>query len=453
MKESLEMNVLSVFNGMSCGRLALERAGIKVDKYYSSEIDKYAIQIADNNYPEDIPHKLGDVTKWREWDIDWSSIDLIIAGSPCQGFSVAGKQLNFEDPRSKLFFEFVDILNVIKIYNPNVKFMLENVNMKQEYKDIITGYMGVEPIMINSALVSAQRRKRWHWTNIPNVEQPEDKGILLQDIVFDDALVDRQKSHAIIGSIGRTTTREYFKKHQGQLVYDVTMLSNVYGGFKEKTPRIHNDGKSVTIRTAKDGGHIPLLVTSNLFLTKKALEYTDRKVANGRTRWNFGHHSDVRNSKSATVVANFFKGVPYNVIKDWNCTRKVHPVECERLQTLPDGYTEGVSNTQRYKMLGNGWTVDVIAHIFKGLKGGTMKLEIIERQIKELEEAKVEMLQNYKKDNNLKKLITTGGELHNEEVRLKESKRLEEKRISDISEEMAMEVYLHSEEYFMGGEY
>ena len=173
------MKVLSLFDGISCGMVALERAGIPVDTYYASEIDKNAIAISQKNYPNII--RLGDVTKWREWDIPWAEIDLLIGGSPCQGFSFAGKQLNFNDPRSKLFFEFVDILNHIRKHNPNVKFLLENVKMKAEWRDVISGYLGVKPIRINSALVSAAKRDRLYWANF-DVEMPDDKGITFDDI-------------------------------------------------------------------------------------------------------------------------------------------------------------------------------------------------------------------------------------------------------------------------------
>ena len=166
------MKVLSVFDGISCGMVSLERAGISVDAYYASEIDKNAIAISQKNYPDII--RLGDVTKWREWVIPWAEIDLLIGGSPCQRFSFAGKQLNFDDPRSKLFFEFVDILNHIKKHNPNVKFLLENVKMKAEWQDVISGYLGVKPIRINSALVSAAKRDRLYWANF-DVKMPDDK--------------------------------------------------------------------------------------------------------------------------------------------------------------------------------------------------------------------------------------------------------------------------------------
>lgn len=320
------MNVLSLFDGMSCGRLALERAGIKVGNYFASEVDKYAIKIAKKNYPDTV--QLGDVKEVRASDLP--SINLLIGGSPCQGFSYAGKRLNFDDERSKLFFEFVRLLSELE---PKF-FLLENVKMKQEYQDVISEYLGVQPIMINSSLVSAQNRQRLYWTNIPLKNLPEDKGMFLKDVVLSDALP--------------------------------VALHNIYGGFKEKSVRVF-ENKSPTVRTSSGGGHIPHFVKEQLLHSDKALEYMNRGVKGGRTHWDFKHHSDIGREKSSAVVANFFKGVPYNVFKDWDCIRKFHPVECERLQTVPDNYTEGVSNTQRYKMIGNGWTVDVIAHIFGGL--------------------------------------------------------------------------------------
>lgn len=163
--------------------IALERAGIKVKKYYASEIDNNAISVSKRNYPEII--QLGDVTKWGGWHIDWNEIDLLIGGSPCQGFSSSGKELNFNDPRSKLFFEYKDILNHLKDINPKIKFLLENVKMKQEWADIISGYLGVEYQEINSKYFSAQNRVRYYWTNFP-IDPYIDKGILLKDIVEDN---------------------------------------------------------------------------------------------------------------------------------------------------------------------------------------------------------------------------------------------------------------------------
>ena len=221
------MKVLSCFDGMSCGQIAFERAGIKVDKYYASEIDKYAIQVTQANYPDTI--QLGSITEWQSWNIEQP--DIIIGGSPCQGFSFAGKQLNFEDERSKLFFVFVDILRHFK---PKY-FLLENVIMKKEYNDVISGILGeiypecvqqtelfrtgrLEPIEINSALVSAQNRNRLYWTNIPGITQPKDKGILLKDII-ENGEVERYKSLTITSSYYmQDSPEDYLKKKRKQLI-------------------------------------------------------------------------------------------------------------------------------------------------------------------------------------------------------------------------------------------
>jgi len=391
------MNVLSLFNGMSCGRIALERAGIAVDRYYSSEVDKYAIKVADANYPEDVKYKLGDVR-----NIDKvCSIDLLIGGSPCQNFSFAGnrKGLSTRDNmeilslehymelkasgfefigQSYLFWEYVRILKDIQLENPDVLFLLENVMMAQKWKDLISKTLGVEPIMINSALVSAQNRKRLYWTNIPSVEQPEDKKIFLEDVVFDDALfvgrvVGRRidangvrKDYSSLKPVQRLELRENNKSGTITTVQkDNTVLTKegfsvcIDAVYTSRNNRIY-EKKSPTLRM--ECGSLDLL------LSEKALAYMDREVKDGRTHWDFAHHSDVRDAKSKAVVANFFKGVPYNVLKSWDCIRSFHPVECERLQTVPDHYTDHVSKTQQLKMLGNGWTVDVIAHIFKGIR-------------------------------------------------------------------------------------
>jgi DNA (cytosine-5)-methyltransferase 3A len=299
--------------------IALERANLSVERYVSYEIDKYANYVSKKNYPnieyyEDVT--TADFSQYK-------GFDMLIGGSPCQGFSFAGKQLNFEDKRSKLFFEYVRALKEVK---PKY-FLFENTPMNQKCLDIISEFLGVQPIMINSALVSAQNRKRYYWTNIPNVELPKDKEILLEDIVEPDALVDREKAHCIIASIGRTTQREYIQMNQGQIVYKAIELSNIYGGFKESKPRVHIN-KSVTIRAGQGGGHIPSLIVN-----------IDDKIKN------------------------------FNLSEIKKYIRKVTPLECERLQTLPDDYTTGISNTQRYKCIGNGWTVDIIAHIFSNLKG------------------------------------------------------------------------------------
>lgn len=325
------MKVVSLFDGMSCGQIALNRLGITNNEYYASEIDRYAMKITQKNFPHTI--QVGDVEKVSGRSIlnamqahDYERpVDLLMGGSPCQGFSFAGKRLDFEDPRSKLFFEFVRLKKELQ----PTYFLLENVRMNDMCADIISNYLGVEPLRLNSNLVSAQNRFRLYWTNIPGVHAPTDQEIMLRDIILPNTLP--------------------------------VVMHNLYGGFKETRHRTFI-GKSPTIRTAAGGGHIP-----SLLHTDKAIDYMNRKVAGGRNHWDFGHHSDTMNDKSATVVANFFKGVPYNVLRDRGIIRKFDPVECERLQTVPDNYTAGVSNTQRYRMIGNGWTVDMIAHILKNI--------------------------------------------------------------------------------------
>ena len=182
------MNVLSLFDGMSCGMIALDRLGIKVDNYYASEIDKYAIQVSQANYPDIV--QLGDVTNWQEWDIDWATIDLVTGGFPCQSWSLAGKQLGDKDERGMLFWVMLDIMQKVMENNPNAYYLMENVKMKKEFEEYITMHTqnalpNVYKYFINSSLVSAQSRQRYYWTNIPNVEQPEERGIVLRDILED----------------------------------------------------------------------------------------------------------------------------------------------------------------------------------------------------------------------------------------------------------------------------
>ena len=286
------MKVLSLFDGISCGMVALERAGIPVDAYYASEIDKNAIAISQKNYPNII--RLGDVTKWREWDIPWAEIDLLIGGSPCQGFSFAGKGLNFNDPRSKLFFEFVDILEHIKKHNPNVKFLLENVKMNKESEQVITDKLGVTPVMINSSVLSAQSRNRLYWSNFSFRTDIQDKEIFWQDVMIENA-------------------------------------KGVY------------------------------------YLTPKMMDWINKDE---KRKSKFKVYTKDTRCKMQMVEASHYKGISNQrcfAILDNGKLRYIHPIECERLQTLPDNYTEIVSNSQRYKAIGNGWTVDVIAHILKAL--------------------------------------------------------------------------------------
>lgn len=305
------MNVLSLFDGMSCGHVALERAGIKVDNYFASEIDKNAIEVTMKNYPNTI--QLGDVTKWREWDLP--RIDLLIGGSPCQGFSRQGKGLNFDDPRSKLFFEFVKIKNKL---NPKY-FLLENVVMKKEWSNIMTEYMELEPIEINSKVLSAQNRPRLYWTNIP-FDIPEDQGILLKDILDD-------------------VSTKGFIEYQG-LKIDLSIsdksinLIDVVNG----EVRIKQSVKQGYI-VAEEGDGVNL-------------SFPGSKSRRGR----------VIKSKSSTLDTACNLCVYHN-----GTIRRYTINELEKLQTLPLGYTDNIKLKKRMKAIGNGWTVDVIAHILKGI--------------------------------------------------------------------------------------
>ena len=334
------MNVISLFDGMSCGQIALKELDIPIENYYASEIDTHAIAVTQENHPGTT--QMGDVNNWREWNIDWGSIDLVIAGSPCQGFSFAGKQLAFDDPRSALFFEFVHLLEFVRKFNPDVKFLLENVRMKKEFEDVITEYMGVEPIMINSNLLSAQNRVRFYWTNIEGVKMPEDAGILLKDIVhenvegtaegLDDYIVPFDKTLQILDKEVQRGKVGYFRSD--------SQANRVY----------HIHDKAVTLCGSAGGGAAKM----GQYLFGCITPDRVNKRQNGQ-RFSTGE-------KFYTLTAQDRHGVLVD-----GYIRKLTPTECERLQTVPEGYTSIASNTQRYKMLGNGWTVDVIKHILKNL--------------------------------------------------------------------------------------
>lgn len=295
------MIILSLFDGKSSGYTACELAGIPITQYFSSEIDTHAIKVSNAIHPNQI--RLGDVTRWREWDIPWADIDLVIAGSPCQGFSMAGLGLAFDDPRSKLFFELVDIIGHINrhrrlSFKPRVKFMLENVKMSQKNLNMITEALGVNPIFINSALVSAQNRQRYYWFNW-HVEQPEDRGIYLRDVLE-------------VNPDSPTFMSEKFCTRNAHILRDDVT------------------GKARSL---------------------SAMEY----VKNGRQGDYINHE--------------WYKG---RDLAETARYRKLTPRECFRLQTVPEHYIDkilscGVSNTQLYKIAGNGWNDETIAHIFRGL--------------------------------------------------------------------------------------
>ena len=486
------MNVLSLFDGMSCGMIALDRLGIKVDNYYASEIDKYAIQVSQANYPDII--QVGDITK-----LDLSTlpkIDLVMGGSPCQGFSFAGKQLAFDDPRSALFFEFVKCVDTLK---PKY-FLLENVKMKKEYLDIISEYMGVEPIFINSSLVSAQSRQRYYWTNIPGIEQPKERGIVLRDILEDQVgsehyvgdnmqknykggnqLNPNYKSQANTihnsdkksgticagthgyanGYVGdkhkpvkqternarhlkqlddkslcmtatmykgagnngmtlvpqklvddtsdlpeksQTIKSQYYKSSKAnfersgtfhatgipqKLVSDkpqddkldkmTTKDGKAYcvtANYDAARPKNSMDRKQRTMIPLEDGQELPSGTEYIYDETNKSHKpqhigtAVDIKAAAWRGRYNedgsISQKLELRKDEKTNTITTVQKD---NVLtKDEVYWRKLTPLECERLQTVPDNYTNHVSNTQRYKMLGNGWTIEVIAHILKNME-------------------------------------------------------------------------------------
>lgn len=448
------VNVLSLFNGMSCGEIALREINIPIGKYYSSEIDRFAIEQTQHNFPNTI--QLGDVENWKSWDIDFSKIDLLIAGSPCQGFYFAGKQLAFDDPRSKLFFVFIDILNHIKTLNPDVKFLLENVDMKRSHMEVITRYVGVFPVNINSNLVSAQNRNRWYWTNIAtkeiglfgeihsDIKQPNDKGILLKDIFEDqvaekyylsDKVLDRlinqkgrkpkdgnDKGGCITGGSGHGAgnhsdmdlicVAQRGRENGQQLEANTTGKTNCLtsvakdnyilqrergknkGGLhKKKSPtlssnaweqnnlvlvgNIYNNGqnsqggrvydpnfKACTLNGEAGGGGAKtgLYLVDSPKDNNPVIQLNSSKESGGKQPFQ-GNRVYADYGKSPCLDIDNRKNVFTN-----HRIRRLTPKECSRLQTIPEWYEWIVSETQQYKMLGNGWTVDVIKHIFKSLK-------------------------------------------------------------------------------------
>jgi DNA-cytosine methyltransferase len=367
------MNVLSLFDGMSCGQIALKELGVKVDNYFAAEIDKHAIQVTKHNFPNTI--HLGDVTKVSSSDLP--KIDLLMGGSPCQGFSFAGKQLAFDDPRSKLFFEFVRLKDEL---SPKY-FLLENVRMAKEHENVITRFMGVEPIYINSALLSAQSRPRVYWTNInahPSglfgdlkclIPQPKDKGVLLRDILENEVPEKYYLSDKMLN---------YFSKR----------AANFNGG---KVNIRNNEDKASCLTSSMASCDISdnfIKIDTNLNVAKNQ-DKANCFTAGGNSG---GLHSDmnlivasrgrnVENPKSRQTGLTTEQQLEPRLDGKTNCLtsvqkdnlvmhtqdfkiRRLTPTECKRLQTVPDWYDMSVvSDTQQYKMLGNGWTIEVIKYI------------------------------------------------------------------------------------------
>ena len=366
------MKILSLFDGISCARVALERAGIPVEAYYASEIDKYARQISQKNYPDIV--QLGSVTEVVKETGFLShyqpnrGIDLLIGGSPCQDLSIAKKdRKGLDGERSGLFWEYVRILKEVK---PKY-FILENVaSMPKEAKAIITEALGVEPIMIDAALVSAQRRKRLFWTNIPNVTLPEDKGILLKDIL-EDGVVDRDKAHCIDANYHKGASYEdYKKKGRRQLVLQDKSYCIPATYYKENVKSLlQRKKKGLMVDMGTGGNNVPYVplpdgtlqvreATKKGFAIAKDGDAIDLSFPNSKTRRGRVGNKAKNIMTGANAIHAFTQGQ----------IRKLTPIECERLQCLPDNYTEGVSNTQRYKCLGNAFNVDVVAHLLSFIK-------------------------------------------------------------------------------------
>ena len=302
------MNVVSLFNGMNTGRQALENLGIKVNKYYSSEIKPYAIELTQHHFPDTI--QVGDVTKWKDWDIDWKSIDLVLSGSPCQDLSAAGKRTGINGTNSNLFFVFVEILNHIKSLNPKVLFLQENVGSANKFDiGIMSRALNIYPVRINSKLLTAQKRDRYYWSNIKtretmfdlvtDIPQPKDNGIILKDIIY------------------LQSDNKYLNKEQ------------IERGIIKNKAKIYHTG-----------------------------------IAMGAV--NFPTNIDGK-AKTLTVV-RILGSRELNHIEDNIGIRTLNKIEMCRLQGFPDNYCDILTTEKAASLLGDGWTLPIIEHIFKYIK-------------------------------------------------------------------------------------
>ena len=432
---------LSLFDGMSCLQIAAKELGISPDKYYASEIDQHAIKQTQLNFPDTI--QLGSVTEWKTWDIDWSKVSLIGAGSPCQGFSFAGKQLAFDDPRSVLFFVFIDILNHCRKFNPNVKFLLENVDMKREHMNVINNYCGLFAVNINSNRVSAQNRNRWYWSNIrtkqvglfgethTDIPQPKDRGILLKDILEKEVpekyyLSSKAPEYLDRAKNERIENVKYNNGNEKTSCITANYMRGVHNGGetyvkldKQLNPKANQDKASCFTAGGNSGGNhsdMDLIYVAmrgrDACLTPKRTEYgksirkayeageidEERKNiqqleprTDGKTncltsvqkdnlvllgtlsggKWDNTHESNKRvygEEGKMCTLQTMGGGNQHPKTMQHSRIRRLTPTECARLQTIPEWYKWGCSDTQQYRMLGNGWTVQVIAHILSFLK-------------------------------------------------------------------------------------
>ncbi len=401
------MRVLSLYDGISCGMAALERAGIPVESYDAFEIDKYAIQVSRKNYPQIIHH--GDVFGGSY--SDFKGYDLLIGGSPCTYWSIAktGREVTPDGMGGKLFMEYVRALR-----ESGCKYFLyeNNNSIHQNIKDFISEQLGVKPIMINSALVSAQQRKRCYWTNIPNVSQPADKGILLKDIL-ESGLPWQDKSYCMTASYDGAVLWNTLQRSQRSMIAEPVGVaqrgryiqsgkrSEKYAGGTEQFIEARKDGKSNCLTTVQKDSMVAEPIPFNTYngegeksrtfmagyykygeatiIKNKGFKGGATAIAQPVRVGEYGKGGQGQRiysvrGKSVTLSANGGgQGAKTGLYKidlpdgDY-IVRKLTPIEAERLQTLPDNYTGGISNTQRYKCIGNGWTVDVIAHILNGLK-------------------------------------------------------------------------------------
>lgn len=396
------MNILSLFDGMSCGQQALNRCGFEVTNYFASEIDKHAIKVTQHNYPNTI--QLGSVINVDGYSLP--KIDLLLGGSPCQSFSFAGKrkgmstkdeqeiltlehylqlkQEGFEfEGQSYLFWEYMRLLNELRSKNPNIYFLLENVEMGEKWELVLSRAIGVKGIHINSALVSAQNRKRIYWTNIGQkpsglfgdlesiIEQPKDKGILLKDILETEVDEKYFLSEKMIEGFEKHKER-HIEKGTG-FIFNPTIGDNKASCLRANAalcptdnsvivhntmPRSSTSGKGGTGHLTRNDGKTYCLDTNQ----SNAVEIVAMRGRGekGNIEQKFETNGTQKSNSLTTVQKD-------NLVKN-SRIRRLTPIECERLQTVEDNYTNCVSDSQRYKMLGNGWTIDVICHILNYLK-------------------------------------------------------------------------------------
>jgi DNA (cytosine-5)-methyltransferase 3A len=340
------MKVLSLFNGMNTGRQALENVGIKVDKYYSSEIKPYAIELTQHHFPDTI--QVGDVTKWKDWDIDWSKIDLILSGSPCQDLSAAGKRAGINGKKSSLFFVFVEILEHIKSLNPKVLFLQENVGSASKLDvGIMSRALGVYPVRINSSLVTAQLRDRYYWSNIrtketmfdivTDIPQPKDKGIMFKDIIT-EGRVKRIKSTTLLEG---TISKNNFKNNNSENAQNYLKSRGAIG----MLTLIYEEGNELRCKTNTLKGFDTVTENDCIDLSFPTSTTRRGRVTKGKSPCLMESNNNLYSYKDGIV-------------------RTVNQIEMERLQGFPDGYTSILSKAKAGSLLGDGWTLPIIEHIF-----------------------------------------------------------------------------------------